>query len=160
MEKFEHIIIVDDDIISNIANEKIVRESGLCENVKVTLNGGHAVCFLTQKFEENLYGAKILILLDLEMPIMDGFEFLQFYDRCNFLNKENVQVIVMADSPTFDKIERFRSLGAIGYVNKPLSYESLKNVFIQRNDKIEDEELVEVSKEVKPMTYRKRANLK
>jgi CheY-like chemotaxis protein len=129
MLKFQNVLLVDDNAVANSTNEKLIINAGLTSEVKVTLNGGHAICYLNQKFSDIPVGEnKLLILLDLEMPIMDGFEFLEFYNKCNFLNKENICIAVMTDAYNDADISRAKRLGAFDWIPKPLTIENLRGL--------------------------------
>ena len=134
MQKLQQVLLVDDDAISNSTNGRLIINAGLTSEVKVTLNGGHAICYLNQKFSDIPVGAsKLLILLDLEMPIMNGFEFLEFYNKCNFLNKENICIAVMTDSYNDNDIARAKKMGAFDWIPKPLTIENLRGLVGELN---------------------------
>ena len=74
MERIDQILLVDDDNNTNHQNQKLLLDSGLTKNVKVTLNGGHAFLYLSQMYSNPNSNSRILILLDMHMPIMNGYE--------------------------------------------------------------------------------------
>jgi CheY-like chemotaxis protein len=128
MEQYLQILIVDDDKQFNAASVKAIRENGITHCVKTALNGGHALMFLNQTFSD-MKNQKLLILLDLKMPIMDGLEFLKCYEKCAYPYKENITIAVMVSNDTREvEIEEARKLGVYHFLQKPLSLTSIKRV--------------------------------
>ena len=128
MKKLSQVLIVDDDSTTNLINEKLVRDAGLTSKIKVAVNGGHAMLYLQQLSENQNEEMEVLILLDLDMPIMDGYEFLKYIQASKEFRSKNLKVAVMAMASKEEEIVRAKSLGAHGVISKPLSLNKLNKV--------------------------------
>ena len=62
-----------------------------------------------------------LVLLDLNMPIMDGFGFLDAFNKLEYPNKEKAKIIVLTSSQNSSDMERARKFGVTRYMTKPLN---------------------------------------
>ena len=78
MNRLRHVLLVDDDEITNFVNEDVLRDTGLAEEVTTSANGEAALSFLeiamTSSGQASLPD---LILLDINMPVMDGITFVE-----------------------------------------------------------------------------------
>lgn len=75
MKKLERIMLIDDDADTNYYNEIILNNIGAAEDVIVFQNGNEALEYLKK-------GNKVdLILLDINMPILNGWQFLERYEE-------------------------------------------------------------------------------
>lgn len=119
----KNILLVDDDYIANFLIEKIVQSTGLARNIFKALNGKEALQF----FHEGDTLPEV-VLLDLNMPIMNGFEFLQAFRNLEFKEKDNILIILVTSSNSPSDIEKARSLGIRYYLTKPVSAEIIKKI--------------------------------
>lgn len=78
MKKFETLYIVDDDDVYRFIAKKTIEQTGLVELIKTFSNGKEAIQFL-ESFIDSPELLPEIILLDLTMPVMDGWEFLENY---------------------------------------------------------------------------------
>lgn len=123
-------MLIDDDEITNFINESILRKLNVAREIKVVKNGLEGLKFITSWQEHNL--CPDLILLDLHMPVMDGFEFMGSFNELEFENKEQVQIAVLTSSENPKDLELARELGIKHYFKKPFKEETLKAYF--KND--------------------------
>lgn len=118
----KNVLLVDDDKICNFINKKALETLGFIKDIHTALNGKEAL----QLFNDYYLGASILpdiILLDLNMPIMDGFEFLEIFRGLKLPNKERVKIIIVTSSSNPDDIRRVKNFGINQYIQKPLTRE-------------------------------------
>jgi CheY-like chemotaxis protein len=134
MVAVNQVILVDNDCHSNLSNEKIIKESGLSEQVKITLNGGHALLYLDHISHKLDSEFKILVLLNMETPIADGFDFLQGYykELKKIKNKENIIIAILSNNLSNEKMERIKNLGHDNFISSPICPNALNNLVIQR----------------------------
>lgn len=123
----KNILLVDDDSIANFLIERIVQSTGLAANISKALNGKEALeLFL------NPSGSSLpeIVLLDLNMPIMNGFEFLQAYNALEFKDKHQVLIILVTSSNNPSDIERAKELGIKYYLTKPISADTIRGIIL------------------------------
>ena len=133
-KKLNCVLLVDDDFATNFINRKIIQKTDLTEHIHVALNGKEAIDYLCQqgKFEstdDNEYPRPQLILLDINMPVMDGWEFIEAYKNLNLENKENIIVVMLSSSfnpADRAKAESIKEISA--FKQKPMSKEALLEI--------------------------------
>ncbi len=131
MDKFNCVLLVDDDETSNFLNENIIADLKLAEHVHAALNGKEALLFIRQNCEKFLNEELIcpsLVLLDINMPVMDGFEFLEKYNQLEERYRKKIQIIMLTSSQSEKDINKSRSFNVKGYIDKPLTEEKLMKV--------------------------------
>src|SRR4051812_9422770 len=94
MMQFNCVLLVDDDGTTNFINHRLVKKLKITENIQSAVNGDKAIQFITQYAFQNNNFCPELILLDLNMPGADGFDFLNSFEGMNFRNKNKVKLIV------------------------------------------------------------------
>jgi CheY-like chemotaxis protein len=118
-------LLVDDDQVTNLINRKVLQQSGLFSKINIVSNGMQALDFL-KECQENSKSLPDNILLDLNMPIMSGFLFLEELSKLTFI-KKNIKIIILSSSDNYDDIKRSKELGIEDYLIKPISSRSLLN---------------------------------
>lgn len=121
-------MLIDEDEIDNIINQKIIESNNFSEKVMVFQTGTEALDFLrvNAKVAENLPD---LIFLDINMPIMDGFQFLEEFEKLEapILNKSKIIMLSSSISPR--DIDRAASNRFVKkYLNKPLNSRYLQAI--------------------------------
>lgn len=119
------VLIVDDDPIFNFLHARMLAIGSLAETVESALNGRQALEIL----QNNRHALPEVILLDLTMPEMDGFGFLQAVKELNIPGIENISIVVITSSINPKDSERVRALGVSHYLVKPISLDILRDVF-------------------------------
>lgn len=131
MKKFNCTLVVDDDPISCFINEKIIEAASLTAHAYLAHNGKEALDFIDTNCDIVVVTPKCpdLIFLDLNMPVMNGFEFLDAFQKLEFKAKSDIQIVVLTSSSNFLDIERIQKYNVRGYINKPLTVERLESLF-------------------------------
>lgn len=122
------ILLVDDDPDDNFLHRMVIDESGLCDEIRVAENGLDALAYLTQTDAPD-YVRPDVILLDINMPGMNGFEFLNEYETLDERFKSRLVVVMLTTSLNPSDVKRagqFSDLG--GYRNKPLTRDMLQDI--------------------------------
>jgi CheY-like chemotaxis protein len=110
------ILLVEDDLVDVMTVKRALKDNKITNPIHVCENGLEALEYL--KNSENKKPG--IILLDINMPKMNGIEFLEIVKVDNVLKK--IPVIVLTTSKEEnDKIESF-NLGVAGYMIKPVDY--------------------------------------
>ncbi len=137
MKKLECILLVDDDKVCNAVNEGIINMTDNHVKVQTALNGQSALEFL----REHGHHSPQLILLDLNMPVMDGLAFLEEFTRLPERKRENIAIVILSSSGYEKEMERARGYKVVrACVTKPLTPEKMVSIieecFRGRNGKI------------------------
>ena len=131
--KYDHVLLIDEDQIDNFINERMITSSNFSKKVTVKSSAVEALDYLKDIHARNAEFPRI-IFLDLNMPIMDGFGFLEEYDKMVLLEptiKEKCKVIVLSSSISPADIDRASDNPyVIKYLNKPLSEKYLEAINI------------------------------
>lgn len=123
------VLLVDDDPIFNFLHTRMLSLSGLAKEVHTALNGKQALDLLNGYFS----GTSSLpdaILLDLTMPELDGFGFLEALRSLKVPGIEGVNIVVITSSVNSQDMERVHALGVTHYLIKPVTLEKLKDVLL------------------------------
>jgi CheY-like chemotaxis protein len=124
MRTIKSILIVDDDDINNFINERLLHKLQIADEITVTNNGSDGIkCLQDHCFKSAL--SPELIFLDINMPVMDGFEFLKEFHKIEFRNKDQVTIAVLTTSSDVRDKEKMEQLGVKHYLNKPLTEEKI-----------------------------------
>jgi len=130
MKKVNCILLVDDNEADNYYNQYIIQECGICNHIQVVINGVHALDYLRKAGEDSKSFPKPdLIILDINMPCMNGFEFLEQYKNLNENLKSNVLIVMLTTSFNPEDHERAMTFDEVKeYLNKPISGELLQEI--------------------------------
>lgn len=123
-------MLIDEDEIDNIINQKIIESNNFSEKVMVFQTGTDALDFLrtNSKIAENLPD---LIFLDINMPIMDGFQFLEEFEKLDSPILDKSKIIMLSSSISPRDIDRAASNRFVKkYLNKPLNSRYLQAITI------------------------------
>jgi CheY-like chemotaxis protein len=133
--KLNCVLLVDDDETTNFINKRIINRAGISEHVEIALNGREAIEALTGRDANGKQLPKDtlkpeLIFLDLNMPVMNGWEFLDAYES---LDEEEAPAVVVVMLTTAlpdtmrQKAEKKRKV-EVEFMEKPLTNDRLRAV--------------------------------
>ena len=133
MEKLQKILVIDDDPMTNYLQKKLLEKFGVSDVVEIAHDGEEALQSIKQNIESgNEDRIPQLIFVDLDMPLMDGFQFLEAYQTLNFKNKDSVVVSVLTSSFSRSDINHVKEFPVVkDYLVKPLTQEKIAEIMEQ-----------------------------
>jgi len=121
------LLVIDDDDINIFIIKKIVEKTGYDINMVAKTNGQLAIDHLTTILENDAIFPH-LILIDINMPVLNGWEFLEAYDELNV--KQRVDMYMLSSSVYENDIEKAKTYKKVkGFISKPLSINRLIELF-------------------------------
>ena len=126
------VMIIDDNDIDNFINERIIKSSLFSENVYVHTSAKSALEFL-----KNLESVKDIpkeiipsyIFLDLNMPIMDGFQFMDAFQKFSTTFQSSIKIVILTTSLNPSDVETSKKFKQnIKFLYKPLNETMLKEI--------------------------------
>ncbi|QPK62809.1 response regulator [Methylomonas sp. LL1] len=120
--KSKPILLVEDDSVDAMTVRRAIRELHVANPLEHVENGEEALAYLRDPGRER----PCLILLDLNMPVMNGIEFLQAAKGESELKRIPVVALTTSDEQE-DKVESFE-LGVAGYMRKPVEYQQFVDI--------------------------------
>lgn len=118
------VLLVDDDKICNFITESTLNRMGIAKEVHLALNGQEALDLFNSYFQGDV-AVPDIIFLDLNMPIMDGFQFIDAFKKLDFPKKENILIVILTSSMNPSDIQKAKSLGIDHYMTKPINEEKV-----------------------------------
>lgn len=121
MYPFDLIVLIDDDPINNLINKRLIQKLKLSPEVMEFLEAEKALCFM--KSSDGM--KKTLILLDINMPLMNGWDFLNHYRPIEEVRQDTI--IILSSSIDYKDRQRAKKYNYVqGFIEKPLTYEKLE----------------------------------
>lgn len=126
--KLNCILLIDDDAAVNFIHERVINKSGCCNKVAIARNGQEGIDFLTTKVDGK-YPQPDLIFLDINMPVMNGWEFLEAYKELEKEQKGREVIVMLTTSLNPDDQDKANQNANIdAFHPKPLNIENLNNI--------------------------------
>ena len=128
MEKFDKILIIDDDHVNNFIFSKIIKSSGISEDVETAMNGKSALKAINDTIAAKQKLPDI-IFLDINMPVMNGWQFLEKYKELPECIKEHIKLYMLSSSVSHQDLEKAKEYeDVVDYISKPLTKEILHKI--------------------------------
>ncbi len=134
-QTIDSVCIIDDDTIYVNLVSKIIELKKLSDRVLVFNNGKEALDFfldaMTNMTSKNKEVPQV-IFLDLNMPIMDGWEFLQHFQAIKSKLDTNINLYVVSSSIDSRDIDRARAIEIVSdYLTKPINIDDFERIFTE-----------------------------
>lgn len=126
MSKLSSILLVDDDDTTNFVNQMLLEDMEVADQILTATNGQEALSVIKRQCAQGCCPS--LVLLDINMPVMNGFEFLEAYEQLDLDNKQSVVVVMLTTSLNPKDLERLGDLPNRGFLNKPLTADMVKQL--------------------------------
>ena len=122
MESNYTFLVIEDNVIDQIITSQILKKALTAPEITIVNNGEEAISWL-QTFEGNL-NQSLIILSDIEMPVMDGFQFLSKFDTLPDDLKKETQIFMLSSTLCINEINKGKSNPYVEDVmSKPLPIE-------------------------------------
>jgi CheY-like chemotaxis protein len=132
MRNINCILLVDDDESDNFFHTLTIKETGICNQVKVVTDGRYALDYMLKTLShenDQEYPIPDIIFLDINMPRMSGFDFLDEYIQLDESITSDILIIMLTTSLNPYDMEKAMKYKVVkDYKNKPLTEEMLQEI--------------------------------
>ncbi len=132
MKKINCILLVDDNVADNVFHEIIIKEADVCNHIKIAISGQEALDYIIKSEEINQsenFPKPNIVFLDINMPGMNGFEFLEEYKKLDEKYRSAIIMIMLTTSLNpADKKRTLENNEVTQFLNKPLTVEMLHEI--------------------------------
>jgi CheY-like chemotaxis protein len=130
-KKLSCALLIDDDENCNFFHKRLLIKGNCTDCVEVVHDGRQAINFLRSE-NDGVYSNPEIIFLDINMPKMNGWEFLEEYKNFEASRKAKIVLVILTTSLNPDDMERSRSYADVrGFKNKFLTKDILDEIMIQ-----------------------------
>lgn len=131
MKKIDTFCIVDDDDLYQFTTTLLLKNTDLVNKIIVFSDGLKAINFLKDEMD-HVENIPDILFLDINMPVMDGWEFLEEYLLIKPLMPKTVVIYMVSSSVDERDVLKAKSISALsGYLVKPISSENIMDVILE-----------------------------
>ena len=129
----DKILLVEDDPIAVMLCKSVISRQGIVRNIETARDGQKALDYYQSLLDENANSGQLLfpelILLDLNMPVMGGWEFLDVFLKKYFAYCKNTRVVILSSSIVPEDEERARDYDiVVDFLSKPIRKDHLSKM--------------------------------
>ncbi|WP_324680069.1 response regulator [Hymenobacter sp. GOD-10R] len=126
------VLLVDDDSTTNFLNKLLLTRMEVAEQVLVAEDGEQALRTVVQSCVDSTAPAcPQLILLDMNMPVMNGLAFLEMYVQLPLAQRQAIVIVLLTTSLHERDLAHAQQLPIAGFLNKPLTREKVQAILQQ-----------------------------
>ena len=133
---FGSVLLVDDSEIDILVNRRLMELTFFASNVTVTGNGEEALHFLREECN-TVESAPDWIFLDMHLPMMSGFDFIEEFKTFPDFIKEKTKIIILSIFQKQEQLQKVLEYKFVdGQLEKPLTQQALKLLAVNKTTKI------------------------
>ncbi|GAB4402553.1 MAG: response regulator [Microscillaceae bacterium] len=129
MKKVLNVLLIDDNEIDNLIHERLLKDLAPETEVKVFQSSTQALDYLIATATQNPQALPDLILLDLHMPMMDGFAFMKAYQKADLSLVKKTNIIGLSCSIFDQEIQDMLAYEEVSaFITKPLNRQKISQI--------------------------------
>jgi CheY-like chemotaxis protein len=126
----KNLFILDDDTITTHLMNEIIKDLSFVKQFHIENNGWQALDYLQKISQQGIFPD--VLLIDLKMPEMDGFEFIEHYEELYFSGHPDSLLMVITSSVSErDRQKAMQHKSVSRFLHKPLTVSTLEEIAIQ-----------------------------
>lgn len=128
MKSPSQFILIDDDPMNNLICKLTIEMTLGQTDIKAFVNPENGLEYIQNEFS-NLKETSALLLLDINMPIMSGWEFLEMFDNLSYEIKDRVKICILSSSiDERDKERSYANKNVLDFLVKPLTDKDIQRI--------------------------------
>ena len=128
MKSVDSVLIIEDNPVDIFINTRVIQQSGLSEEIISQPSAKDALHYLTEGVTHDILPN--LIFLDIRMPDLDGFEFLEAFSELPHQVRQKCRIIMLSSTIDPVDLEKARSNPfVLAFIPKPLTREKIEELF-------------------------------
>lgn len=125
MESNTTFLLIEDNLIDQLIIKQLFSKVLNIDEISIANNGREGLQWINGNKKQD----SLIILLDIQMPIMDGFEFLDEFDKLSNEIKKETQIYVLSSTLDSDEILKIKENNYVtAFLSKPFPIEKFKNI--------------------------------
>ena len=129
MKSPSQFILIDDDPMNNLICKLTIEMTLGQTDVKAFINPESGLEYIQSYFSDANNDTSALVLLDINMPIMSGWEFLEMFDNLSFEIKDRVKICILSSSiDERDKERSYANKNVLDFLVKPLTDKDIQRI--------------------------------
>lgn len=123
------VMIIDDDEINNFLCKKIIEVTGLAQKVVTFLGARQGIDFLKKGMKSTELDLPDLILLDINMPVMNGWDFIDEFRRIGVPEIKDIPIVILSSSVYQKDMDKSQTYNEVKeFVSKPLTSSVVRKI--------------------------------